>query len=126
MTLVWILHSYLSSHFYLQKIVGSISDFSIVSAMRFSCLAITVVSISSVSAFSGVGTSPTKLQYTFLKMSSEKKQDELVETGNKLSHPGYVHSARDHSTGSVDARVQSVGAEDIEEKRAEVCYQCHV
>ena len=88
--------------------------------MKYSPLAILALSISSASAFSPVGVPRTSLPSSALKMSLEKYSDELVETANKLSRPGYGLLACDESTGTVGARLESIGVENIEENRAEV------
>merc|ERR1712232_951445 len=54
-----------------------------------------------------------------LKMSLEKYSSELKETAAKLTRPGYGLLACDESTGTVGARLESIGVENIEENRAE-------
>jgi len=87
--------------------------------MKCSSLAVLALYISSASAFSAVGVPRTTLPSTSLKMSLEKYSDELVETANKLSRPGVGLLACDESTGTVGARLESIGVENVEENRAE-------
>jgi len=52
-------------------------------------------------------------------MSLETYSDELKATASKLSRTGFGLLACDESTGTVGARLESIGVENIEENRAE-------
>jgi len=62
---------------------------------------------------------PSVSNPTQLNMSLEKYGDELKETAAKLTRPGFGLLACDESTGTVGARLESIGVENIEENRAE-------
>jgi len=87
--------------------------------MKCSPLAILALYISSASAFTAAPGRTSLSSPTSLKMSLEKYSDELVETANKLSRPGFGLLACDESTGTVGSRLESIGLENIEENRAE-------
>jgi len=87
--------------------------------MKVSCVAIFALCISSANAFNAVGIQRPTILSTSLKMSLEKYSGELVETANKLSRPGFGLLACDESTGTVGARLESIGVENVEENRAE-------
>jgi len=55
-----------------------------------------------------------------LNMSLEKYADELKDTANKMVRPGFGLLACDESTGTVGARLESIGLENIEENRQKV------
>lgn len=55
-----------------------------------------------------------------LKMSLERYSDELVATAKAMTRPGYGLLACDESTGTVGARLESIGLENNEDNRREV------
>jgi len=86
--------------------------------MKISAFAIVALALSaSVDAFTGVA--PGKVRVPALSMSLETYSDELKETASKLSRPGFGLLACDESTGTVGARLESIGVENVEENRAE-------
>mmetsp|Transcript_17326 Transcript_17326/g.19993 ORF Transcript_17326/g.19993 Transcript_17326/m.19993 type:complete len:391 (+) Transcript_17326:164-1336(+) len=59
------------------------------------------------------------LSVTELNMSLEKYSDELIATANAMVAPGKGLLACDESTGTVGARLESIGLENIEDNRRE-------
>ena len=57
---------------------------------------------------------------TSLNGSLEEYADELKETAKKLVRPGRGLLACDESTGTVGARLESIGMENIEDNRRDV------
>ena len=55
-----------------------------------------------------------------LKMSLEQYSDELKETAAKMVRPGFGLLACDESTGTVGARLESIGLENNEDNRRTV------
>ena len=88
--------------------------------MKCSSIAVTVLTlVASVEGFT-VPSVSTSSYASALGMSLEKYGDELKETAAKLTRPGFGLLACDESTGTVGARLESIGVENIEPNRAEV------
>jgi len=87
--------------------------------MKCTSIAVSVLTlVASVKGFTGP-VSSTQSYASALGMSLEKYGDELKETAAKLTRPGYGLLACDESTGTVGARLEGIGVENIEPNRAE-------
>lgn len=89
-----------------------------VSALTFSVLAAISADAFSPSAFSGAPMAKVASSSS-LKMSLEKYSDELKATAAQMVRPGFGLLACDESTGTVGARLESIGLENIEKNRQE-------
>lgn len=88
--------------------------------MKCSSIAVSVLTlVASVNGFTGP-LSTSQSHASALGMSLEKYGDELKATAAKLTRPGYGLLACDESTGTVGARLEGIGVENVEANRAEV------
>ena len=90
-----------------------------VSVLTFSVLAAIGADAFTPSAFSGAPMAKVASSSS-LKMSLEKYSDELRATAAQMVRPGFGLLACDESTGTVGARLESIGLENIEKNRQEV------
>lgn len=84
--------------------------------MKFTTTAVLLSLINGAAAFMAPSAAKSGSQ---LNMSLEKYHDELIATANAMVAPGKGLLACDESTGTVGARLESIGLDNIEDNRRE-------